>query len=333
MKNVLKAFGVIALVAVIGFSMAACGGGDDDGGSIPSGLVGKWSLTEWKDTADFEITSSGKLIIDNFIYDISVSGNTITATNAGTTLGMADYSLSNNNTVMTWSNVSGGLFTGLTGIENRFYKIGGNNSGGGDVGVNGSDGWLGNTLTITNAQVYTVERDNDTPQYVKFTGTVPDLKYVDVYTDDNKYGAPLNSIIDGNPSVTLTNGKLNITLGKPKASSLQNLFPNGIPSGVTVSTPNVKLFELRRIYNIHNDMVRQVQYESDQKNYVYYCYVDKTVNITGKYTYTDDDGYTHTGNYAMYLKAGWNSVIRYVFDGDLMKTGTPPAGCRWVVEQ
>jgi len=31
MKNVLKAFGVIALAAIIGFSMAACG--DDDGGS------------------------------------------------------------------------------------------------------------------------------------------------------------------------------------------------------------------------------------------------------------------------------------------------------------
>jgi hypothetical protein len=32
MKNAIKLFGIIALVAVIGFSMAACGGDDDGGG-------------------------------------------------------------------------------------------------------------------------------------------------------------------------------------------------------------------------------------------------------------------------------------------------------------
>ena len=32
MKNFIKLFGIIALVAVIGFSMAACGGDDDGGG-------------------------------------------------------------------------------------------------------------------------------------------------------------------------------------------------------------------------------------------------------------------------------------------------------------
>ena len=33
MKNTIKILGIIALVAVIGFSMAACGGDDDGGGS------------------------------------------------------------------------------------------------------------------------------------------------------------------------------------------------------------------------------------------------------------------------------------------------------------
>ena len=33
MKNFIKLFGIIALAAVIGFSMAACGGDDDDGGN------------------------------------------------------------------------------------------------------------------------------------------------------------------------------------------------------------------------------------------------------------------------------------------------------------
>jgi len=43
MKNVLKAFGVIALAAIIGFSMAACGGDDDgDGGDKRDELKGIW---------------------------------------------------------------------------------------------------------------------------------------------------------------------------------------------------------------------------------------------------------------------------------------------------
>jgi len=44
MKKFFKLFGVIVLVAIIGFSMAACGGDDDDGDgvSVPSQLVGEW---------------------------------------------------------------------------------------------------------------------------------------------------------------------------------------------------------------------------------------------------------------------------------------------------
>ena len=38
MKNVFKVFGIIALLAVIGFSTSAC----DNGGGGGSGLVGKW---------------------------------------------------------------------------------------------------------------------------------------------------------------------------------------------------------------------------------------------------------------------------------------------------
>ena len=53
MKNAIKLFGIIALVAVIGFSMTACGGDDDDGGGGGGGgktpttadLVGTWEYS------------------------------------------------------------------------------------------------------------------------------------------------------------------------------------------------------------------------------------------------------------------------------------------------
>ena len=49
MKNAIKAFGIIAFVAVIGFSMVGYGG-DDDGGGYNGPLVGKWN--ESQETAD-----------------------------------------------------------------------------------------------------------------------------------------------------------------------------------------------------------------------------------------------------------------------------------------
>jgi len=51
MKNVLKAFALVALVAAIGFSMAAC---DDDGGGGGGGS-GSLSGTRWK----YDVSSGG----------------------------------------------------------------------------------------------------------------------------------------------------------------------------------------------------------------------------------------------------------------------------------
>jgi hypothetical protein len=40
MKNIFKAFGIIAIVAVIGFSMAACSNGDDGVTPNPDNFLG-----------------------------------------------------------------------------------------------------------------------------------------------------------------------------------------------------------------------------------------------------------------------------------------------------
>jgi hypothetical protein len=66
MKDTIKLFGVIALVAVIGFMFGACGGDDDDGGGSGGGgdpIKAKFVGTEWrKGTCKItfvEVTSGG----------------------------------------------------------------------------------------------------------------------------------------------------------------------------------------------------------------------------------------------------------------------------------
>ena len=84
--------------------------------------------------------------------------------------------------------------------------------------------------------------------------------------------------------------------------------------------------------------VMQGKTDGDQNGSVMYMYVDKDVNITGKYTETDHDS-TDITTYAMYLKAGWNSVImtseeiREDSYKTTIKTGTIPAGYNWAVFQ
>jgi len=205
----------------------------------------------------------------------------------------------------------------------------------------GGGGSLGNTLMITNAQVYSVEWDDDytTPQFNLFTDTVPDLNYIYSYSNDDNYLKPLSELIDGNPSVTLKNGKLNITIGKPKNSSLLDLDTSNMPAGVTVSTTNVKQFMIGSISTRDSDYsVMQGKIDGDLESSVQYIYVNKDVNITGKYTYTGDD-YTVIVNYVMYLKTGWNPVIMTVnqtvgnTSERTIKTGTPPADYHWILSQ
>jgi hypothetical protein len=63
MKNVFKLFGVIALAAIIGFSMAACGGDDDGDGSPENKPVkdrwGKWVDTTATTTLDYSVADDG----------------------------------------------------------------------------------------------------------------------------------------------------------------------------------------------------------------------------------------------------------------------------------
>jgi len=242
MKNIIKLFGLIALVAVIGFSMATCGGGGHD-----------------------------------------------------------------------------------------------------DDDIIGGDGSMGSTLQIINAQVYTRNMYGPYgPSDVTFTDTVSNLNYIDFFNGEEFSRKSLNELIEGNPIVMLTSGKLNITLGKPKASSLQNYY-NWSEPGITISTTNVKGFSIDGFYNgtegYSNINVSQFQNETNGNySYISYTYVDKTVSISGT-----SSAYGETVTYAMNLKAGWNSVIlshkttvdwttgNNIYETTI-QTGTPNANHKWYVD-
>jgi len=192
-------------------------------------------------------------------------------------------------------------------------------------GNNGGDGSLGNTLTIKDAQVYTLDGDKPGSQY---NGTVEGLNYA-----LSAISIPsLTDGINGTPSVTLTNGILNVMLGTPKDSVLSSLdSAMGQTQGVTVSPSGAKFFQLSGFSPSASWNGTTVQ-QRRADGFVMYLYCDKDVNVTGKASGTNGNGQTWTMDVAMYLKAGWNSVIQ-TSTGSVgsQKTGKPAADDKWVV--
>ena len=136
MKNLFKVFGIIALVAVIGFSFSACSGKDDGGnngggGSYSGPLLGKWYISQ--EYADFDWKNSpyadneGNATMYEFNSDgtISIGGtkttNTFTATANTLTMNnnpaSASYSISGNVLTITVPDFSA---TGWT--PGNYYK-------------------------------------------------------------------------------------------------------------------------------------------------------------------------------------------------------------------
>jgi hypothetical protein len=89
MKNTIKLFGIIAVVAVIGLSFAACGdgAGGGGGGGTTATVSGTYTATTEEDTASLTFKSGGAV---DFVGPDStetgtytVSGSTITMTFGG----------------------------------------------------------------------------------------------------------------------------------------------------------------------------------------------------------------------------------------------------------
>ena len=126
MKRFAKLFGILALAAVIGFSMVSCssdgdgsgdggnggnGGGGGGGGSIPSDLVGTWDgLSDANQIIKF---TSTQIFVCNateeptyLMENTTISGNTITHKIGTHLIGEAKWSLNASKDVLTISESS-----------------------------------------------------------------------------------------------------------------------------------------------------------------------------------------------------------------------------------
>jgi len=260
------------------------------GGSETTAIDGTWNASDGR-VATFTGNTFTYKVNGTIKYSgtFSLSGSTITfnATGLGTASG--NYSISGTTLTLsnhTWDSTANGTYTKDSG-------------GGGEDGT----AWLGNTLKITNAQVYDYNFDND--QYVPFTDTIQDLFISDMYSG-RVYINENNDLFD-NSSVTLIKGLLNVTLGKPKETKMINLeyaFP--YYEELTVSTTGVKVFMISSFDYMITDhegiSIDQSQIISGRaQSFVYYFYCNKDVNITGTVI---------NSTVTMNLKAGWNSIIK-----------------------
>jgi hypothetical protein len=113
MKKTFRVFGIIAIIAVIGFSMAACS--DDSGGS--NSLVGTWYYSQSgansriSSNVAYEFKSNGDLVVENYYsFRYESSGNRITMYVLGTPFS-ANYSISGTELTI-WGAGSSGFANG-----------------------------------------------------------------------------------------------------------------------------------------------------------------------------------------------------------------------------
>jgi hypothetical protein len=140
MKNTIKLFGIIILVAIIGFSFAACddGSGDNGGGNGGGGgnsIVAIWWTSQALANADgipsingyaLEFRSDGRLIINGSAtqyYTYTANGGILTVTWTGSTTGntvTGSSSYSINGTALTInSNISTFISAGTYYKKNK----------------------------------------------------------------------------------------------------------------------------------------------------------------------------------------------------------------------
>jgi hypothetical protein len=139
---------------------------------------------------------------------------------------------------------------------------------------------------------------------------------------------------------TVTNGVINLTVPKPKATSLE-LVKESLPAedGVVYSVEDAKIVS-PHFYTTDSPAIQYgyTSADSTHQEMVMYVYADKAVDITG--SVVEENGIT--GSLDMRLNAGWNTVImaqdlkRETGEDEWSGTGSyktanPSDDCKWII--
>jgi hypothetical protein len=207
-------------------------------------------------------------------------------------------------------------------------------------GGSSDNGFIGSTLIINNAQVYSADFSLESRWYEfnLFNETVTGLNYIFVDSDSPTGESgyfPLDELINGTKTVTLENGKFSINIGTPKPSALIRLsilkmiYPN-----LTISPNDAKHLAINYFYDSNNIGSRKSIGLGEYLREINYIYVDKNVTVNG--TGVDFQGTTH--NFSLDLKTGWNSfIVTYNVNYDnshidiSYRSGTPTADFKWIL--
>ena len=224
MKNVIKVFGIVALIAIFGFSFAACdnatgGGGGDGGGSIPAALAARWYFSQADADVggedgmsgfayEFKADGTWIAVVGGVIGKISVSGNTITTySSAGYMMGTAQYSIIE--TRLSLYNV--GMSSGL--VENYYYKKGSSSSGGGvslnwtNVSSPFSTGETISGIVYGNGKFIAVGSALSYPAYAGKIAYSTDGQTWSIVADSQFPSSGINSVTWGNDKFVAVGGK------------------------------------------------------------------------------------------------------------------------------
>jgi len=314
-KTILRIVGIIALAAVIGFTMVSCGG--DDGGDeighdsrliLEEGYA--WVRTMFLDRGyifhadgqcDYinkESSSSPWKVTSSTEW--STSGDTIYFGDPATTPSKHKYTVTGDTFTWTDSELGSAEFK-----KTAIGKItGGTSSSGSDV--------------VTFSKIYTdmvVIHSTGSPN----TETL-DFSYLN--------SGALSTMGTGDWEAKVTGGTLSLKLGTPSTTKLTSLQE----SSLTVSDRQAKFAMLDTFYTANNGQRKRLAYcsqdiitigsQSVPRQAVVFFYVDRDITVNG----TDSAGDTTAIYSNLQLKKGWNTVIQSITVSGSHGTGTYTVG-------
>jgi len=173
---------------------------------------------------------------------------------------------------------------------------------------------------------------------MKVSGTL-----VDDFADWNQVSVALGEKSGYSPewsvTVSISNGKFDLTLPTPEAKHLWSIAEDMPEEGITVSDQTAKM-TLAEFYARKDGDSRYIllcNFGETTYVTVEYLYVDKNVNITGTSTWEDEDEeYSSVENYNVQLKKGWNYIVdsgTRASNGNwtynITANGTIPSSAKW----